>query len=188
MSSTNCSIWVMRLVKLVCGTTIGLAGGTNSILELTSILWSPLSILLITGSDMMADEVDGAEPWGSWEMDEVVGGSRSGRAGDMRIFKKSKGLMGVSGGNPLASPVSTIGSSWISTLVLNCRGESSPVRLTTGLDSATLALLAFGATMGFVDVLFPTSGVGVRVGELENTLGMGEKMEVVLGYGLDWET
>ena len=83
------------MVKLVCGTTVGLAGGTTSVAELTSVLWSPLSILLITGSDTVVDEVDGAELWGSRETNEVVGGSGSGRGGDMRMFRKSKGFMGV---------------------------------------------------------------------------------------------
>ena len=68
----------MRLVKVVCGTTVGLTRGTTSIPELISIPWSPLIILLITGSDMVADEVDGVESWGFWETDEVVGGSGSG--------------------------------------------------------------------------------------------------------------
>ena len=65
----------MRLVKVVCRITVGLIGGTTSIPELTSIPWSPLVIILMTGSDTVADEVDGAELWGSWEMDEVVGGN-----------------------------------------------------------------------------------------------------------------
>lgn len=52
---------------------VGLTRGTTSIPELTSIPWSPLFILLTTGFDTVADEVDGVELWGSREMDEVVG-------------------------------------------------------------------------------------------------------------------
>ena len=89
------------------------------------------------------------------------------------MFRKSKGLMGLWGGNSLASPVSAIGSSWIRTPVFSCRGGSSPMRSTTRLDSTTLALLALGAAMGFADLLFPASGVVSRVGELNNTFGMG---------------
>ena len=65
----------MRSIKVVCGIMVGLTGGTTSILDLTFVLWSHLSILLITGSDTVADEVDGAELWGSRKMDEVMGGS-----------------------------------------------------------------------------------------------------------------
>ena len=93
------------------------------------------------------------------------------------MFTKSRGFMGLWGGNPLASSGSTICSSLIG---------SSPVRSTTRLDSTTLALLAFGATVGFAALLFPTSVVVARGGELNKTLGMGAKREVALGDGLDW--
>ena len=59
------------------------------------------------------------------------------------------------------------------------------MRSTTGLDSATLALLAFGAATSFSALLFPTSVLVAGGGELNKTLGMGTNMEVVLGDGLD---
>ena len=62
------------------------------------------------------------------------------------------------------------------------------MRSTTELDSATLALLVFGAAASLAALLFPTSVVVSGGGELNNTLGMGVQMEVVLGDGLDWET
>ena len=65
----------MRLIKEVCGTIFGVTEGTTYVPKLTSIPWSPLVILLMTRSDTVVDEVDGAELWGSREMDEVVGGS-----------------------------------------------------------------------------------------------------------------
>ena len=125
----------------------------------------------MTGSDMVADEVDGA--------DEVVGGSGSVRGGEIQMFRKLKGLMGWWGGNPLASPISGIGSSWISTPVLICRGGSSPMR------STNLTLLALGAAMGFTDLLFPASGAAAGLGELNNKFLMGAGMEVVFGSGVD---
>ena len=103
----------------------------------------------------------------------------------MRMFKKSRGFMGSWGANPLTSSGSNICSSQIGAPTLNCRGGSSPVRSTTGLDSATLALLAFGVAAGFTTLLFPTNVVFFVGGELNNTVGMGVKMEVALGDGLD---
>lgn len=149
----------MSSVKLVGGIRVRLTGGTSSIPELTSIPWYPLFILLMTGSDMVADEVDGVDLWGSREMDEVVGGSWWVRGSDMQIFKKSRGYMGLWGGNPLAFSDSTFSSYLIGTPILNCSGGSSPVRSTTGLDPATLALFAFGAIASFTSLLFPTNVV-----------------------------
>ena len=77
------------------------------------------------------------------------------------------------------------GSSWMGTLVIICQGGSSSVRSTTGLDSMVLALLALGASRGFADLLFSRSGVVIRLGEVNKTLGMGEVMEVVWRSGVD---
>ena len=62
------------------------------------------------------------------------------------------------------------------------------MRSTTGLDSTTLALLAFGAAVDFAALVFPTIVVVAGGGELNKTSGMGTKREVVLGDGLDWDT
>ena len=59
------------------------------------------------------------------------------------------------------------------------------MRSTTGLDSIVLALLALGATVDFVDLLFPLSGVATGIDELANTFGMGVVMGVVFGSGVD---
>lgn len=105
----------------------------------------------------------------------------------MWIFNKSRGYMGLWHGTPLASSGSAVGSSRIGTPTLNCRGGSSPMRSTTRVDPATLALFSFGAAVGFVAFLFPTSVVAAGGGELNNTLGMGANMEAVLGDGLEWD-
>ena len=61
------------------------------------------------------------------------------------------------------------------------------MRSTTGLDTVTLALFAFGATTGFIALFFLTS-VGVAGGgDLNKTLVIVANMEAVLGDGLEWE-
>ena len=69
--------------------------------------------------------------------------------------------------------------------MLSCRGGSSLVRSTTKLDSMVLALLALGAAMGFVELLFSPSSVVIGLGEVNKMFGMGEVMEVVRRSGVE---
>ena len=59
------------------------------------------------------------------------------------------------------------------------------MRLTTGLDSVVLAVLALVVAMGFTDLLFPPNGVATGLGELNSTFGMGVVMEAMWRSGLD---
>ena len=86
MSTTICAICVIKSEKVIWGSLVGLTGGITSILESASVPWSPLIRSRITGSDMVANDLDGA--------DEVVGGSGSVRGGEIRMFMNSEGSMG----------------------------------------------------------------------------------------------